>query len=119
MADRYEISVAVKKALKTADLTADGVLREALGIKLEGLTTSEGVYFPEGTVFLAWYKEAAHIGVIKDGCIDIKGAIFSSVSGAAGHITGRPTTNGWAFWFVKLPGKSEFVPIIKLREAIA
>lgn len=116
MADtRFRISEAVKRALTADNLTADAVLREALGIKTDGLTTSEGVSFPEGTVFVAWYKERAHGAIIRNGLIEIDGNTFTSVSGAAAHITGRPTTNGWAFWMCKFPGKSEFTPIISLR----
>ena len=111
----FEISAAVRKALKAKNLTADAVLREALGIKNEGLVTSEGVTFPEGTIFVAWYKERAHGAIVKNSLLEIDGNTFTSVSGAAAHITGRPTTNGWAFWTCQFPGKKEFVPILSLR----
>lgn len=111
----FEISVAVRKALKAANLTADAVLREALGIKNEGLVTSEGVTFPEGTIFVAWYKEKSWGAIVKNGLLDIDGKTFTAVSGAAAHITGRPTTNGWAFWHCKFPGKNEFVSIASLK----
>jgi hypothetical protein len=91
------------------------VLREVLQIKAEGLETAEGVIFPEGTAFLSWYKERPHWCHVKDGAIVIQGERFPSVSAAAVKITGRPT-NGWDFWQAKLPGKSEFVRISKLRQ---
>lgn len=116
MTSRFLISPQVQKRLRELDLTAEDVIRKALDIKSEGLTVAEGVYFPEGTAFLAWYKEDAHVARLKDGAIVVGGKSFTSVSGAAAEITGRPTTNGWDFWQVKLPGKNEFFPIKTLRD---
>ena len=116
MPNHNQISPLVQKRLKELNLTADEVIRKALEIKSEGLSTSEGVFFPEGTVFLAWYKDSAHIGRVKEGEIEINGKKAGSVSAAAAAITGRPTTNGWDFWTVKFPGKNEFIPIKTLRE---
>lgn len=109
MPSRYELSKAVQQRLKDENLTADDVLRKALGMKNEGFTTSDGTYFPESSVFLTWYKDRACSAIIKNGAIDIEGKTFNSLSAAAAHYTGRPTTNGWSFWSVKLPGKQEFV----------
>lgn len=106
---------AVAKALEAVGMSADDFLRQALNIKAEGFTTSEGVSFPEGTAFLAWYKDRPHWGHVKNGALEIDGERFTSVSSAAGKITHRPT-NGWDFWQCKLPGKSEFVRISKLRQ---
>lgn len=119
MSNRNQISPLVQKRLKEMDLTADDVIRKALDIKAEGLSTSEGVFFPEGTAFLAWYKERPHWGIVKHGEIDIEGKKASSVSAAAAVVTGRPTTNGWSFWTVKLPGKNEFIPIMQFRDKLA
>ncbi len=109
MSSRYELSQVVQKRLKEANLTADEVLRKALGLKNEGFTTFDGTYFPEGSVFVTWYKDRACSAIVKNGVIEIDGATFNSLSGAAAHYTGRPTTNGWSFWSVRLPGKQEFV----------
>ena len=114
MANRYEISAAVQKRLKELNLTAEEVIKKALGIKAEGMT-SEGVYFPEGTDLLAWYKDGPHHGKIKEGFIVIDGKQYPSVSAAAASITGIKTTNGWDFWMMKLQGKNEFVKISTLR----
>jgi hypothetical protein len=114
--NRNQISPLVQKRLKEMNLTADEVIRKALEIKAEGLSTSEGVFFPEGTAFLAWYKDAAHVGRVKEGAIVINEQSANSVSAAAAIVTGRPTTNGWGFWMVKLPGKNEFVPIMSFRD---
>jgi hypothetical protein len=121
MPNRFQISPLAQKRLRELNLTADEVIRKALEIKAEGLSTSEGVFFPEGTVFAAWYKDEMHIGRVKEGSIvmDKGGKTANSVSAAAANVTGRPTTNGWSFWNIKLPGKNEFVPIMSFREKTA
>jgi hypothetical protein len=106
--DRFEISAPVKKAIERENLKVDKVLRQALGIPEEGFRD-----FPEGTIFLAWYKDRPFSAAVRNGKLKIDDKEFSSLSGAAAHITGRPTTNGWAFWLVRYPGKQEFIPIPK------
>ena len=108
------ISEAVAKALMDLGLTADAVLRDVLNIHPEGFTT-EGVTFPEGTYFRTWYKERPYWGVIKNGAIEMQGKQFTSVSAAAAHITGRPTTNGWEFWECRFPKRTDWVRIGKLK----
>lgn len=115
MANRQQISAAVLKRLEELGKTADEVLRSALNLKIEGLQT-EGVYFPEGTDFLAWYKDRPHHGKVKEGAIEVDGKRYPSVSAAAASITGRATTNGWDFWMMKTPNKTEFIPIKTLRK---
>ncbi len=112
------LSDAVANALHATGLSAEDFLRKALKVKVVGLTTAEGVTFPEGTAFMAWYKERPYWGVVKNGALEIMDERFTSVSAAAGHITGRPT-NGWDFWQCKAPGKSEFVRISKLRGEVS
>lgn len=114
MAKTITVTDAVAKALAESGRSADEILREVLKVKAEGLSTTEGVHFPEGTAFLAWYKDRPYWGHVKDGMIEIQGERFSSVSAAAGRITKRPT-NGWDFWQAKFPGSAEFVRISKLR----
>ncbi len=114
--NRFELSSLVQKRLREQNLNADDVLRKALDIRPEGFLTSEGILLPEGTVLLAWYKERAISAIIREGMITLEGKTFSSLSGAAAKITGRPTTNGWAFWTVKQPGQREFIEISKLRK---
>jgi hypothetical protein len=118
--NRNQISPLVQKKLKEMNLTADDVIRKALEIKTEGLSTSEGVFFPEGTAFLAWYKDRPHWATVKDGEIDVEGKRVRSLSGAAAAITGRATTNGWDFWaLVKHPGRNDFTPMKTLRDNVA
>ena len=109
MSERFSLSPIVQRELKNRNLTADEVLREALHIKTEGFTAGEK-YFPEGTYFVAIYKGRALSAVVENGALEVEGKTYSSLSAAAAHYTGRPTTNGWDFWSVKLPGKAEFVP---------
>jgi len=116
MVARYQLSPLVQKTLKEKNLTAEEVIRKALHIKPEGFDAGEGAFFPEGTAFLAWYKERPYWGIVKEGVLVVDGESFNSVSGAAAKITGRPTTNGWSFWFIKTAGKNEFVPISEFRK---
>lgn len=108
------VSDEVFAALENSGKSAEDVLRATFHIKSSGLITPEGVVFPEKTAFLAWYKERAYWGVIRNGAIEIMEKSYVSVSAAASSITGRPT-NGWDFWNCKLPGKSDFIRISKLR----
>ncbi len=108
------VSPAVAKALSAVGMTADDFLRQALNIK-NGEFTADGVIFPEGTAFLAWYKDRPHWGIVKGGALEMQGERYASVSAAAAKVTGRPT-NGWDFWQCKLPNKGEFVRISGLRQ---
>lgn len=116
MSSRFQISPILQKRLREANLTAEEVIRKALDIKPEGFTTAEGPHFPEGTAFLAWYKDEPYTARVKDGSVVINGEAFTSLSGAAAKITGRATTNGWDFWgLVKMPNRNEFVALKELR----
>lgn len=117
-AKTVQISDAVSNALKAAGMSAEDFLRAALKVKVEGLTTAEGVSFPEGTAFLAWYKDRPYWGHVKNGALEFMNERFTSVSAAAVKVTNRPT-NGWDFWQCKLPGKGEFVRISSLRGEVS
>lgn len=104
---RHELSRAVIKRLNELGVTAEDTLRKALGMIPEGFITIDGTVFPEGTVFVSWFKDAAVSAIVRDGKLMIKNKSFKSLSAAAAHYTGRQTTNGWGFWNVKLPGKEE------------
>ena len=69
MSERYSISTIVQRELKARNLTADEILREALKIKTEGFISGDR-YFPEGSVFIAWYKNKALSAVVKNGAIE-------------------------------------------------
>lgn len=110
------LSARVMKELKRLRLDADAILCKHLNMPSEGFLTSDGKYLPEGTVLIAWFKEKALAAVIKNGAIEAGGKTYSSLSGAAAHFTGRPTTNGWDFWYARPPGKTEFIPVQKAAE---
>lgn len=112
MSERFGLSATVQRELKARNLRADEVIREALHIKEEGFTAGDK-HFPEGTVFIAWYKNKALSAIATKGFIEVEGKQYTSLSGAAAHYTGRPTTNGWDFWSVRVPGKAEFIPAHK------
>jgi hypothetical protein len=115
---RFSLSPLVQRKLKESDLTAEDVIRKALDIKGEGFDAGEGVHLAEGTALIGWYKDRAYTGRVKEGSLVVDGndKTFTSVSGAAAAITGRPTTNGWDFWIsVKHPGKNDFIPLKSLR----
>jgi len=113
------LSAIVQKKLRELDLTAEDVIRKALDIKAEGFDAGEGVFFPEGTALLAWYKDKFHEARVTEGSLVVNGHEFTSISGAAAEITGRKTTNGWDFWIsVKFPGKNELTPLKSLRKPL-
>lgn len=114
---RYHISLAVQKELKERNLSADEVLRKALNVRNLGFTTSDGVHLPEGTKLVAWYKGNAISAIINEGAIEAEGKTYTSLSAAAAHYTKRPTTNGWDFWYIQTPGKSEFVLANTFKQA--
>lgn len=113
---KSQLSPAVRKKLKELDLTAEEVVRKALNIQT-GFNAGAGVFFPEGTRFLWWYKDEPHGGIVKDGTLVIKGKPYTSVSSAASSITGRPTTNGWSYWLINIPGEENYVPIANFRRS--
>ena len=92
-----------KQTSRREDFSPETILRAALNIKTEGFTASDGTHFPEGTAFVAWYKERALSALVKNGSLFVEGKFYNSLSAAAAHYTGRPTTNGWTFWLHKLP----------------
>lgn len=117
MSRQFQLSTLVQKRLRDLDVTAEDVIRKALEIKAEGFDAGEGVYFPEGTALLSWYKDNAHVARVFEGDLVVNNKPFSSISGAAAEITGRKTTNGWDFWIsVKFPGKNELIPLKSLRK---
>lgn len=116
MPRQVTISEVVHAALQETGRSVDELLRECLNIKPEGLVTPEGVTFPEGTFFRTWYKDRPYWGQVTNGALVINGERFTSVSSAAKSITKRPT-NGWEFWECRLPKRTDWARIDKLRPA--
>lgn len=114
MSKKLIVSNDVFDAVVASKKTADEIIREALQMTSSGLNTREGVFLPEGTDLLAWYKDRPYYAKVRDNQIEIMGENFNSVSAAAKRVT-KSQVNGWTFWQCKLPGKSEFVSMEKLR----
>lgn len=117
MLSRFNLSLQVQKKLRELNLNADDVIRKALDVRSDGLE-AEGVFFPEGTALVGWFKDRMYTAIIKDGAVTlVDGESFTALSAAAAKITGHRTTNGWKFWnLVKIAGKNEFVPLTEFRE---
>jgi hypothetical protein len=116
---------------KAEDMTENDVLRELLGLsptelsrsKLndarntsEGIPwVSKGVTFPHGTEFRADYSGRKYDAKVENGALVYNGKPYKTPSAAAMSIT-NTNVNGWGFWECKLPGKSTWLPIDKLRK---
>lgn len=111
---KISVSNEVSRALQQSKKSADQILREVLLKQSEGLVTKEGVEFPNGTAFQAWYKGRSYYANLIDGMIEIMGHRVDTPSAAAKVITGRPT-NGWEFWHCKRPSDQEFVLCDSIR----
>lgn len=113
---RYKLSLPVQKRLKAKNLTAENVIRKALGMD-EGWTSTDGAYFPNDTVFMKRlpYKGRMCGAVVKDGKLMIENKSFTSLSAAAAHYTGLETTNGWGWFDVRFAGEEKWLPASKFK----
>src|SRR6266496_2918015 len=116
---------------KAENMTENDVLRELLGLSLakevkarfngaqhapEGIPwMSKGVAFPPGTEFRAKYGGREYHAKVEDGALIYSGHPYKTPSAAAMAITST-NVNGWIFWECKLPGKSTWLSINKLRK---
>lgn len=76
-----------------------------------------GESFPHGTDFRCLHKGQAHFGKVDNGFLRFNGKKFSSPSAAAMDIT-KNSVNGWNFWECRLPGRTKWISINKLRGKI-
>ena len=79
MKKTVQISAAVANALNAVGMSPEDFLRQALNVQVEGMATAEGITFPEGTAFLAWYKARPYWGHAKNGPFEIMGGRFTRV----------------------------------------
>lgn len=114
MNKKITVSNEVALAIAASKKSADEILRELLLKDVDGLVTKEGVVFPNGTAFLAWYKGRAYYANVVKGMIEIMDQRVDTVSAAAKIITRRPV-NGWDFWQCKRPQDGEFIQCSKIR----
>lgn len=112
----------------TEEVSYNDVIRELLGLNpakasvaKEPTVSSQddwvakGVRFPAGTEFRVNYKNQLRTGLVEDGVLVVNGKRYNSPSAAAVSITGGPV-NGWRFWECKLPGKTSWQLIERLRK---
>jgi hypothetical protein len=111
------LSPLLARRLREEKVSAETILRAALNIKTEGYTASEGTHLPQHSLLIGVYKTKAVTATIEDGKIVCEGKPYSTLSAAAAHYTGRPTTNGWNFWLHRLPGTAAFLPIKRAKAA--
>ncbi|QLC25840.1 hypothetical protein HFP57_12955 [Parasphingopyxis algicola] len=85
----------------------EGVGKNALLDTLGGIWFGS-THFPDGTKFRATYKGRTYFAEIRDGkWIDEDGLVRTSPSDAASAIS-NTNVNGWRFWYVLMPGTSEW-----------
>ncbi len=137
MAYTLEVDFDVYKAVfarrANESVTENDVLRELLGLPpreehsaspaepMNPRDTSspedwvvKGVRFPAGTNFRASYKGRTYSGRVEGGALVVDGKSYDSPSAAAVAITGN-AVNGWRFWECRLPAKSTWQIIERLR----
>lgn len=97
-------------------VTYNDVLRIVLGLDKENKIPSpsgraswkiKDVMFPHGTEFRAIYKGKEYYAVVEDGALVYNDVRYSSPSSAAGAIS-KSNVNGWTFWEVRKPGRTEW-----------
>lgn len=115
---------------ETPEMTENDVLRKLFNLSL--IKTSEkksnekskdigvawvwkGVILPHGTELRAEYDGRIHNAEISNGKIIYNGESHKTPSAAARDVT-KTSINGWTFWECKIPGKSEWILIDKLRK---
>ena len=109
------------------EVTYNDVIRDLLGLKFDQSNLTEkneisgldwitnGVRFPNKSEFRATYKGKIWNAAVENGGLLYAGEKYESPSAAAMTITGGPV-NGWRFWECRLPGKSSWQLIDKLRK---
>ena len=81
--------------------------------------TRKGVTLPHGTKLRMQYNGRQYNGAVENGQWVVEGERFSTPSGAASRVAvtknGNHTSlDGWAYWYVKRPGDTDWIEIRKL-----
>lgn len=81
--------------------------------------TRKGVTLPHGTKLQMQYNGRQYNGAVENGQWVVEGERFSTPSGAASRVAvtknGNHTSlDGWAYWYVKRPGDTDWIEIRKL-----
>lgn len=78
--------------------------------------TRKGVTLPHGTKLQMQYNGHQYNGTVENGKWVVEGERFSTPSGAASRVAvtknGNHTSlDGWAYWYVKRPGDTDWIEI--------
>ena len=82
--------------------------------------TGSGVMLPGGTKLRMTYNGQVHLGRIENGEWAVGGNCYKSPSDAAGGAAttkagGRPSLNGWIYWYISFPGSDDWTLLSDLR----
>jgi hypothetical protein len=110
--------VALRRLLKLGAPT-DEARAEAEHSRMRGWSKG-GVSLPHGTELRMEYNGILHLGRIADGAWEVEGHRESSASGAASAVArtrdgDRVNINGKAYWHVRRPGDSDWIPYADLK----
>jgi len=88
-----------------------------------GAWLGKGVKLPSGTELRMDYRGKEYRGVIRESAWIVEGKKFKSPSAAAGGVAetkkgGRPSLDGWKYWYVKRPGDLDWISLGSLRQDI-
>jgi hypothetical protein len=110
--------IALRRLLKLGEPTEEARAAAAQD-RLRGWSKG-GLTLPHGTELRMEYNGILHLGRIADGAWEVEGHRESSPSGAASAVARtkdgeRVNINGKAYWQVRRPGDSDWVPYADLR----
>lgn len=110
--------VALRRLLKLGAPTEDA-RTETEHSRMRGWSKG-GISLPHGTELRMEYNGVLHLGRIADGAWEVEGHRESSASGAASAVArtkdgDRVNINGKAYWHVRRPGDSDWVPYADLK----
>jgi hypothetical protein len=131
----FDVHKRIEIARETFEESPNDVLRRLLGIGVHPQTPAsavadkpvgkawfgKGVELPHGTEVRMQYNGKVHLGLIDNGVWKVEGTNSGSPSDAAGSVArtkegGKPSLNGWNYWFVKRPTDRTWRPISSLKK---
>ena len=129
----FDVHKAIELERTSFSETENDVLRRLLKLGKASITTTsaetsglpwsrKGVTLPHGTSLRMQYNGHQYSGSVENGEWVVEGERFSTPSGAASRVAvtknGNHTSlDGWAYWFVKRPGDTDWVEIRRLLQS--
>ena len=129
----FDVHKAVELERRSFSETENDALRRLLKLSEASVTTlttpsaetdglpwfRKGVTLPHGTRLRMQYNGQQHSGIVENGEWVVEGGRFNTPSGAASRVAvtknGNHTSlDGWAYWFVKRPGDTDWIEIRQL-----